>query len=177
MQSKPSPSSSAASESAHAKCIALLDACLELKTGELAFEYAYCCYRVGGEARLEEALEVASLKMQSNDNNNYFWRNLYAQILFKMDRHLESLVVYARLLKDTDETDYYHDELHANAAATLALALIQNGRRPSDDIISAATAANVGDTYEYVFNRACILLSEGRLTEAEQELIKAQSEL
>ncbi|UJR16379.1 hypothetical protein I4U23_003282 [Adineta vaga] len=135
-----------------------------MDTEDLIFERAYCEYRLN---RIEDAYKT--LKNVDRDLNERE-KELFAQVLFKLENYSECVESYRALLKNNE--DEYQSTRQANFIAALATwKLIDPSKKiqlESNDLSD--------ETYDTTYNSACVLLSSGQYTEAESKLRKADAQ-
>ncbi|KAJ1570021.1 Signal recognition particle core component, partial [Nowakowskiella sp. JEL0078] len=143
---------------------------------ELVFENAYLLYQLH---RLKEALDLieggfkALVDVEDNEAvlgaKKKQLKLLQVQILYRMEKYDECLVIYERLLDETKKDDSFYTELVVNynavKAAAYAVSTSQLEVKSFDDSI---------DTYEMAYNLACVNIASGRLPEAIKLLEKAR---
>lgn len=78
---------------------------------DLIFEKAYCYYRAN---KPEEALKT----LDSYDGDpNYLFKELRAQILYRLERYKEAAGTYQEIIKNVN--DEYEDERYTNLSASM----------------------------------------------------------
>jgi signal recognition particle subunit SRP72 len=127
----------------------------------LAYEKAYCLYRLG---RYDEALaalgDVAEPRMVAK-------LHLQAQLHHRLGNRKECVAAYSELFsKHADETL----ELRTNVLA----AYVESGRAGEIPELMTAMKINGGESHEIAFNKACGLIAAGAVREAEEQLLLAQ---
>jgi signal recognition particle subunit SRP72 len=145
-----------------AEALQLIDASPTLASG-LAFERAYCTYRLG---RLQEALTTLS---SVGDDRAAARLQLEAQVHYRLGNYKECIELYDRLFKE-------HDTIEASAEVqTNILAAYAVGGRASE-IPKTMTEMKMSpkDGFEAGFNAACGLIDEEKLTQAEEALYLAK---
>ncbi|KAK2087256.1 Signal recognition particle core component [Saguinus oedipus] len=110
-----------------------------LANNSLSFEKAYCEYRLN---RIENALKTIENSTQQTDK----LKELYGQVLYRLERYDECLVVYRDLVRNSQ--DDYDEERKTNLSA------------------KAHT--------ELCHNTACALIGQGQLNQAMKILQKAE---
>ncbi|XP_075264910.1 signal recognition particle subunit SRP72-like, partial [Convolutriloba macropyga] len=127
---------------------------------ELAFEKAYCLYRLG---RFQEALEALQ---QVGEDKVQGKLHLQAQLNHRLGHSKESISAYQELsTKHADQSL----ELQTNVLA----AYVENGRSQEIPQVMEAMKISADKSYEIAFNQACGLIATGELAEAEQHLLLA----
>ncbi|KAB0801509.1 hypothetical protein PPYR_05863 [Photinus pyralis] len=119
---------------------------------DLHFEKAYCQYRLN---QTEEALATVEQAEQS-----YRIKELKAQILYRLESFSECLSLYRDVIKNTH--DDYSDERETNLTAVVTQLQHMNVKNDTVKLRS--------DTYELCYNWACILIAQGRYSDAEKKL-------
>ncbi|MBN3317729.1 SRP72 protein, partial [Atractosteus spatula] len=124
----------------------------------IAFEKAYCEYRLN---RVENALKTIESATQQSDK----LKELYGQVLYRLERYSECVAVYKDLIRNSQ--DEYEEERKTNLSAVVA-ALSSWEKSPPEDLGLPET------TYELCYNSACTLIGQGDLTEAMNKLRAAE---
>ncbi|KAK1175094.1 signal recognition particle subunit SRP72-like [Acipenser oxyrinchus oxyrinchus] len=124
----------------------------------IAFEKAYCEYRLN---RVENALKTIESASQQTDK----LKELYGQVLYRLERYEECLTVYRDLIRNSQ--DDYEEERKTNLSAVVA-ALSAWEQAPPEDLGLPETS------YELCYNSACTLIGQGRLPEAMKKLQEAE---
>ncbi|XP_053735644.1 signal recognition particle subunit SRP72 [Synchiropus splendidus] len=125
---------------------------------EVVFEKAYCEYRLN---RVESSLKTIESAAEQTDK----LKELYAQVLYRLERYEECKSVYTDLIRNSQ--DEYEEERKTNLAAVVA-AISQWEKKPQEDL-------GLPDlTYELCYNAACSLIGQGQLKEALNKLRKAE---
>ena len=106
---------------------------------------------------------MAALKKETDLETRH--KELKAQILYRMDRFDESLDIYKDLVKNTQ--DDYDTERETNMSAVVACVSLE-GSRANLPVLGE-------DSYELCYNSSIRLLGEGRTSEAETLLCKAET--
>lgn len=86
---------------------------------------------------------------------------LKAQILYRLERYRESYGVYRDVIKSSN--DEYEDERQTNLQAVISQLDDGGGRE-------AASGQLRTDTYELLYNAACVSIGQGAYAEAERRL-------
>ncbi|XP_034266764.1 signal recognition particle subunit SRP72 [Pantherophis guttatus] len=124
----------------------------------IAFEKAYCEYRLN---RIENALKT--IQGASHQTNKL--KELYGQVLYRLERYDDCLAVYRDLIRNSQ--DDYEEERKTNLSAVVAAQSTWEKVVPEDLGLQEAT-------YELCYNAACALIGQGRLNEAMKMLQKAE---
>ncbi|XP_071481538.1 signal recognition particle subunit SRP72-like [Diadema antillarum] len=124
----------------------------------LSFEKAYCQYR---QNKIPEAL--ATIRNVSDPSPKL--QELLGQVLYRLDQFDECLDVYKKLIKNT--SDDYEEERQTNLSAVIAALKLWNDTDVDDLGLKE-------DTYELSYNRACLLIGQGRYQEALKQLDSAE---
>ncbi|KAH8388186.1 signal recognition particle subunit SRP72 [Drosophila serrata] len=124
------------------------------RLSSLAFEKAYCEYRLNKQVQALKTIDDTGLQpLPAN------LKELRTQVLYRLERYDECLDAYRDIIKNT--SDEYEDERRTNLSAVAAnLAVDKNKDVP--DVPE--------DTYEQYFNSACILSNRQKYAEAERKL-------
>ncbi|KAL2077696.1 hypothetical protein ACEWY4_027200 [Coilia grayii] len=129
-----------------------------LPSDAIAFEKAYCEYRLN---RVENALKtIESASEQSNK-----LKELYGQVLYRLERYEECQEVYNDLIRNS--VDEYEEERKTNLSAVVAAQSTWEKVAPEDLGLPEST-------YELGYNAACTLIGQGQLTEAMNKLRQAE---
>uniref|UniRef100_A0A8C8RYN7 Signal recognition particle subunit SRP72 n=1 Tax=Pelusios castaneus TaxID=367368 RepID=A0A8C8RYN7_9SAUR len=129
-----------------------------LTSDSITFEKAYCEYRLN---RIENALKTIQSASQQTDK----LKELYGQVLYRLERYDDCLAVYRDLIRNSQ--DDYEEERKTNLSAVVAAQSTWEKVEPE----------NLGlqeGTYELCYNAACALIGQGRLNEAMKNLQKAE---
>lgn len=129
-----------------------------LASDDVVFEKAYCEYRLN---RVESALKTIESASEQTDK----LKELYGQVLYRLERYDECKAVYTDLIRNSQ--DEYEEERKTNLTAVVA-AMSQWEDAPLDDLGLPET------TYELCYNSSCTLIGQGRLTEALNKLRQAE---
>ncbi|CAF4385110.1 unnamed protein product, partial [Adineta steineri] len=97
-------------------------------------------------------------------------QELFAQVLFKLEKYSECVESYRLLLKNND--DEYQSIRQANFIAALSTWKLTDA---SSKIQMESNDLN-DETYDTTYNSACVLLSSGQYVEAESKLRKADAQ-
>jgi signal recognition particle subunit SRP72 len=129
----------------------------------LAFERAYCTYRLG---RLQEALSALS---SVGDDRAAARLQLEAQVQYRLGNYKECIELYDRLFKEHSGIES-SAEVQTNIIAAYAV----GGRASEISKIMTAMKMSPQDGFEAGFNAACGLVDEGKLSQAEEALFLAK---
>ncbi|XP_070994817.1 signal recognition particle subunit SRP72 [Oncorhynchus clarkii lewisi] len=124
----------------------------------IVFEKAYCEYRLN---RVESALKTIESVSEQTDK----LKELYGQVLYRMERYDECKAVYTDLIRNSQ--DEYEEERKTNLSAVVAAMSTWETASPDDLGLSETT-------YELSYNAACTLIGRGQLTEALNKLQEAE---
>ncbi|NXX84828.1 SRP72 protein, partial [Urocolius indicus] len=124
----------------------------------IAFEKAYCEYRLN---RIESALKTIQSASQQTDK----LKELYGQVLYRLERYDDCLAAYRDLIRNSQ--DEYEEERKTNLSAVVAAQSTWEKVMPEDLGLREAT-------YELCYNSACALIGQGKLNEAMKKLQKAE---
>uniref|UniRef100_V9KL65 Signal recognition particle subunit SRP72 n=1 Tax=Callorhinchus milii TaxID=7868 RepID=V9KL65_CALMI len=124
----------------------------------IAFEKAYCEYRLN---RVENALKT----IESVEKHSDKLKELYGQVLYRLERYEECLSVYRDLIRNSQ--DDYEEERKTNLSAVVA-ALSTWENSSAEDLGLPETS------YELCYNAACTLIGEGKLAKAMKKLQEAE---
>ncbi|XP_064810920.1 signal recognition particle subunit SRP72-like [Oncorhynchus masou masou] len=124
----------------------------------IVFEKAYCEYRLN---RVESALKTIEGVSEQTDK----LKELYGQVLYRMERYDECKAVYTDLIRNSQ--DEYEEERKTNLSAVVAAMSTWEKASPDDLGLSETT-------YELSYNAACTLIGQGQLTEAMNKLQEAE---
>ncbi|XP_054843009.1 signal recognition particle subunit SRP72 [Eublepharis macularius] len=124
----------------------------------IAFEKAYCEYRLN---RIDNALKTIQGASQQTDK----LKELYGQVLYRLERYDDCLAVYRDLIRNSQ--DDYEEERKTNLSAVVAAQSAWEKVEPEDLGLQEAT-------YELCYNAACALIGQGRLNDAMKSLQKAE---
>ncbi|XP_004085026.1 signal recognition particle subunit SRP72 [Oryzias latipes] len=125
---------------------------------DVVFEKAYCEYRLN---RVESSLKTIESAPEQTDK----LKELYGQVLYRMERYSECRSVYTDLIRNSQ--DEYEEERKTNLSAVVA-AMSQWEQTPMEDLGLSEV------TYELCYNAACALIGQGQLTEALSKLQQAE---
>lgn len=124
------------------------------RLSSLAFEKAYCEYRLNKQVQALKTIDDTGLQPLPPN-----LKELRTQVLYRLERYDECLDAYRDIIKNT--SDDYEDERRTNLSAVAAnLAVDKNKDVPEVP----------EDTYEQYFNSASILLNRQKYAEAERKL-------
>ncbi|KFP55616.1 Signal recognition particle subunit SRP72, partial [Cariama cristata] len=129
-----------------------------LTSDVIAFEKAYCEYRLN---RIENALKTIQSASQQTDK----LKELYGQVLYRLERYDDCLAAYRDLIRNSQ--DEYEEERKTNLSAVVAAQSTWEKVMPEDLGLREAT-------YELCYNSACALIGQGQLNEAMKKLQKAE---
>uniref|UniRef100_K7F522 Signal recognition particle subunit SRP72 n=1 Tax=Pelodiscus sinensis TaxID=13735 RepID=K7F522_PELSI len=129
-----------------------------LTSDSITFEKAYCEYRLN---RIESALKTIQCASQQTDK----LKELYGQVLYRLERFDDCLAVYRDLIRNSQ--DDYEEERKTNLSAVVAAQSTWEKVEPEDLGLQEGS-------YELCYNSACALIGQGRLTEAMKNLQKAE---
>ncbi|XP_021249094.1 signal recognition particle subunit SRP72 isoform X2 [Numida meleagris] len=124
----------------------------------IAFEKAYCEYRLN---RIENALKTIQSASQQTDK----LKELYGQVLYRLERYDDCLAAYRDLIRNSQ--DEYEEERKTNLSAVVAAQSTWERVMPENLGLREAT-------YELCYNNACALIGQGKLSEAMKKLQKAE---
>ena len=145
-----------------AEALQLIDATPGL-TSSLAFERAYCTYRLG---RLEDSLAALS---GVGPDRSAARLQLEAQVQYRLGNYKECIEVYSRLFKEHPDNEG-SAEVQTNVVAAYAV----GGKAAEIPSLLTALKITPQTSFEIGFNAACGLLEEGSLEAAEQALYLAK---
>uniref|UniRef100_A0A8C3PWB7 Signal recognition particle subunit SRP72 n=1 Tax=Chrysolophus pictus TaxID=9089 RepID=A0A8C3PWB7_CHRPC len=129
-----------------------------LSSDVIAFEKAYCEYRLN---RIENALKTIQSASQQTDK----LKELYGQVLYRLERYDDCLAAYRDLIRNSQ--DEYEEERKTNLSAVVAAQSTWERVMPENLGLREAT-------YELCYNNACALIGQGKLNEAMKKLQKAE---
>ncbi|XFG01312.1 hypothetical protein AB1E19_004936 [Capra hircus] len=124
----------------------------------LSFEKAYCEYRLN---RIENALKTIESANQQTDK----LKELYGQVLYRLERYDECLAVYRDLVRNSQ--DDYDEERKTNLSAVVA------AQSNWEKVVPENLGLQEG-THELCYNTACALIGQGQLSQAMRILQKAE---
>uniref|UniRef100_A0A8C0HSF7 Signal recognition particle subunit SRP72 n=1 Tax=Balaenoptera musculus TaxID=9771 RepID=A0A8C0HSF7_BALMU len=124
----------------------------------LSFEKAYCEYRLN---RIENALKTIESANQQTDK----LKELYGQVLYRLERYDECLAVYRDLVRNSQ--DDYDEERKTNLSAVVA------AQSNWEKVVPENLGLQEG-THELCYNTACALIGQGQLNQAMKILQKAE---
>uniref|UniRef100_A0A671RQF9 Signal recognition particle subunit SRP72 n=1 Tax=Sinocyclocheilus anshuiensis TaxID=1608454 RepID=A0A671RQF9_9TELE len=122
----------------------------------IGFEKAYCEYRLN---RVEHALKTIQGIPEQTDK----LKELYGQVLYRLERYDECLAVYKDMIRNSQ--DDYEEERKTNLSAVLAA---QSTWESTSDLGLPESS------YELCYNAACFLIGQGQLSQGMQKLQKAE---
>ncbi|NWT78035.1 SRP72 protein, partial [Lanius ludovicianus] len=141
------------------EALGLINTHTKVLTSDLiAFEKAYCEYRLN---RIESALKTIQSASQQTDK----LKELYGQVLYRLERYDDCLAAYRDLIRNSQ--DEYEEERKTNLSAVVAAQSTWEKVVPEDLGLQEAT-------YELCYNSACALIGQGKLNEAMKKLQKAE---
>uniref|UniRef100_A0A5F9C800 Signal recognition particle subunit SRP72 n=1 Tax=Oryctolagus cuniculus TaxID=9986 RepID=A0A5F9C800_RABIT len=129
-----------------------------LANNSLSFEKAYCEYRLN---RIENALKTIESANQQTDK----LKELYGQVLYRLERYDECLTVYRDLVRNSQ--DDYDEERKTNLSAVVA------AQSNWEKVVPENLGLQEG-THELCYNAACALIGQGHLNQAMKILQKAE---
>uniref|UniRef100_A0A2K6FKK9 Signal recognition particle subunit SRP72 n=1 Tax=Propithecus coquereli TaxID=379532 RepID=A0A2K6FKK9_PROCO len=129
-----------------------------LANNSLSFEKAYCEYRLN---RIENALKTIESANQPTDK----LKELYGQVLYRLERYDECLAVYRDLVRNSQ--DDYDEERKTNLSAVVA------AQSNWEKVVPENLGLQEG-THELCYNAACALIGQGQLNQAMKILQKAE---
>uniref|UniRef100_A0A8C6G2U8 Signal recognition particle subunit SRP72 n=1 Tax=Moschus moschiferus TaxID=68415 RepID=A0A8C6G2U8_MOSMO len=124
----------------------------------LSFEKAYCEYRLN---RIENALKTIESANQQTDK----LKELYGQVLYRLERYDECLAVYRDLVRNSQ--DDYDEERKTNLSAVVA------AQSNWEKVVPENLGLQEG-THELCYNTACALIGQGQLSQAMRILQRAE---
>uniref|UniRef100_A0A2K6MMG5 Signal recognition particle subunit SRP72 n=1 Tax=Rhinopithecus bieti TaxID=61621 RepID=A0A2K6MMG5_RHIBE len=127
-------------------------------SNSLSFEKAYCEYRLN---RIENALKTIESANQQTDK----LKELYGQVLYRLERYDECLAVYRDLVRNSQ--DDYDEERKTNLSAVVA------AQSNWEKVVPENLGLQEG-THELCYNTACALIGQGQLNQAMKILQKAE---
>ncbi|KAI2657145.1 Signal recognition particle subunit SRP72 [Labeo rohita] len=130
-----------------------------LTSDMIGFEKAYCEYRLN---RVEHALKTIQGIPEQTDK----LKELYGQVLYRLERYDECLAVYKDLIRNSQ--DDYEEERKTNLSAVLAAQSTWENTSPEDLGLPESS-------YELCYNASCCLIGQGQLSQAMQKLQKAEA--
>ncbi|KAI2801867.1 Signal recognition particle core component [Blomia tropicalis] len=133
----------------------------EIKS-KLNFEKAYCEYRLN---KVDEALKT----IKNSDSDDFGVKELEIQALYRVEEHEKCYSNYIDLIKNS--SDDYEDERYANLTAVLSGLLAEKANFKSDLLDLNE------NTYEIIYNKACVLLSTGEYHAAIKKLNQAECKM
>uniref|UniRef100_A0A671RQY3 Signal recognition particle subunit SRP72 n=1 Tax=Sinocyclocheilus anshuiensis TaxID=1608454 RepID=A0A671RQY3_9TELE len=128
-----------------------------LTSDMIGFEKAYCEYRLN---RVEHALKTIQGIPEQTDK----LKELYGQVLYRLERYDECLAVYKDMIRNSQ--DDYEEERKTNLSAVLAAQ--STWESTSEDLGLPESS------YELCYNAACFLIGQGQLSQGMQKLQKAE---
>ncbi|XP_074085469.1 signal recognition particle subunit SRP72 [Macrotis lagotis] len=141
------------------EALSVINSHTKVLTGDsVSFEKAYCEYRLN---RIENALKTIESASHQTDK----LKELYGQVLYRLERYDDCLAVYRDLIRNSQ--DDYEEERKTNLSAVVAAQ--SNWER----VIPENLGLQEG-TYELCYNTACALIGQGQLNEALKILQRAE---
>lgn len=122
------------------------------------FVKAYCLYRLN---RTEEALQLVN--EEPNPSNSF--KELKAQILYKLESYNECFDMYRDIIKQSK--DSFTNERETNLTAVISQ-LSKLGDKKYD-----IPTVKPDNTYEFMYNIACVLIERGDIEKAQDLLNQA----
>lgn len=132
---------------------------LEKHVSDSHFERAYCFYRLN---RITDAYDI----LKSIGNLAWKEKELYAQVLYRLEKYEECFEVYKELIKNSE--DDFEEERETNLAAVVCNLFAEKG----EDFKKAPQLRE--HTYELCYNSACILINKGEYSAAIEKLKTAE---
>ncbi|KAA0709764.1 Signal recognition particle subunit SRP72 [Triplophysa tibetana] len=124
----------------------------------IGFEKAYCEYRLN---RVEGALKTIQGIPEQTDK----LKELYGQVLYRLERYDECRAVYKDLIRNSQ--DDYEEERKTNLSAVLAAQSMWDNTAPEDLDLPESS-------YELCYNAGCCLIGQGQFSQALTQLQKAE---
>ncbi|XP_044536361.1 signal recognition particle subunit SRP72 isoform X2 [Gracilinanus agilis] len=141
------------------EALSVINSHTKVLTGDsISFEKAYCEYRLN---RIENALKTIESASHQTDK----LKELYGQVLYRLERYDDCLAVYRDLIRNSQ--DDYEEERKTNLSAVVAAQ--SNWER----VVPENLGLQEG-TYELCYNTACALIGQGQLNEALKILQRAE---
>ncbi|XP_060870624.1 signal recognition particle subunit SRP72 [Metopolophium dirhodum] len=125
---------------------------------KFTFEKAYCLYRLN---RSEESLEL----INEEPNPAHSFKELKAQILYKLERYNECFDMYRDIIKQSK--DSFANERESNLTA-----VISQLSKLGDNKYDIPTVKQ-HNTYEFMYNIACVLIERREIEKAQDLLDQA----
>ncbi len=128
------------------------------------FELAYTYYRLN---QLDKAFKV----MESADKKNTAMKQLYAQVLYRMENFSGAANIYEEVINDNNDYEEYEVEkveLCTNLSASYGQA------NESGKAIEVAESFDEESNYELEFNRACALIAANDMANSIRALEKSE---
>ncbi|XP_022169731.1 signal recognition particle subunit SRP72 [Myzus persicae] len=125
---------------------------------KFTFEKAYCLYRLN---RSEESLEL----INEEPNPAHSFKELKAQILYKLERYNECFDMYRDIIKQSK--DSFTNERESNLTA-----VISQLSKLGDNKYDIPTVKQ-HNTYEFMYNIACVLIERREIEKAQDLLDQA----
>ncbi|XP_050420854.1 signal recognition particle subunit SRP72 [Adelges cooleyi] len=122
------------------------------------FEKAYCLYRLN---RPEQALNI----INEETNLTESFKELKAQILYKLEKYRECFDLYRDIIKQSK--DSFNNERETNLTAVISQ-LSKLGEKKYD-----VPTVKQDNTYEFMYNVACVLIERGDIAKAQDLLEQA----
>lgn len=124
------------------------------RLSSLAFEKAYCEYRLNKQVQALKTIDDTGLQPLPQN-----LKELRTQVLYRLERYDECLDAYRDIIKNT--SDEYEDERRTNLSAVAANLAVDKSKEVPEV---------PEDTYEQYFNSACIQSNRQKFAEAERKL-------
>ncbi|XP_027692037.1 signal recognition particle subunit SRP72 isoform X1 [Vombatus ursinus] len=141
------------------EALSVINSHTKVLTGDtVSFEKAYCEYRLN---RIENALKTIESASHQTDK----LKELYGQVLYRLERYDDCLAVYRDLIRNSQ--DDYEEERKTNLSAVVA------AQSNWEKVIPENLGLQEG-TYELCYNTACALIGQGQLNEALKILQRAE---
>lgn len=136
----------------------VIDAAPSTISSRMAFERAYCTYRLG---KLEGALEALS---SIDEERAAAVLQLEAQIQYRMGNYSKCIDIYTKLLRE-----YGEDSIEVKTNVVAAYAAAGRGDEIAQ-VISQDLGASLEQGFELAFNAACGNIEAGKLPESVEQL-------
>lgn len=132
---------------------------LDKHVSDSHFEKAYCFYRLN---RIQEAYDT----LKAISNSGWKEKELFAQVLYRLEKYDECFDVYKELIKNSE--DDFEEERETNLSAVVSNLYAEKGKE-----FKKATQLRE-HTYELCYNAACILINRGEYNAAIEKLKVAE---
>uniref|UniRef100_F6QCW3 Signal recognition particle subunit SRP72 n=1 Tax=Ornithorhynchus anatinus TaxID=9258 RepID=F6QCW3_ORNAN len=129
-----------------------------LPSDSVSFEKAYCEYRLN---RIEQALKTIESASQQSEK----LKELYGQVLYRLERYDDCLAVYRDLIRNSQ--DDYEEERKTNLSAVVAA-------QSQWEQVAPENLGSQEGSYELCYNVACALIGQGQLNPAMKALRRAE---